>query len=163
MTSACRELQPLLSLHAAGALSPDEAAVVEAHLAGCPACRAEVARDAEVLGLAALPPIAEAEQAALADLPARTRRALRTRSARRLRARKLVTVLAIAAVALIALASPAFLRGRAPAIAGRAETAGWREPDVAALWSESAALTAAADPSQHGDDDALTVLEAQDD
>ena len=165
MTPACDAIQPLLTLRAAGALPPEEAAAVEAHLLACPACRAEAERDAEVLGLAALPPVALDEQAALADLPARTLRELRVRSARRLRARKALTVMAIAAVALLALASPALLRGRAPAGAGPTAAPAWHEPDLAALWDQSGVVYAAADTAQRGDaaDDTLAVLDADDD
>jgi anti-sigma factor RsiW len=162
---SCRDLQPLLSLRAAGALAPDEAGPVEAHLAGCPACRAEVERDAEVLGLAALPPLDEAERRALSDLPARTLAALRLRGARRARGRMLLAVTLAAAAVLVAIVSPAYLRNgpgpAAPQAAARADT--WQEPDMTALWDDSAELDTDTATAQRGgtiDDAALAALDA---
>jgi anti-sigma factor RsiW len=45
------ELQSLLGAYAIDAVEPDEALAVEAHLAGCPRCRAEVAELREVAAL----------------------------------------------------------------------------------------------------------------
>lgn len=69
--TACTDLDLLLPLHATGALEPAEASRVEDHLAACASCRAEAARDAEVLSLAKLPPPSEAERRAVADVPRR--------------------------------------------------------------------------------------------
>jgi len=70
--TACRDQDELLTLHAAGALEPEEEARVRAHLESCAACRAELEAHHEVLGLAALPPPSPREQAVLAALPRTT-------------------------------------------------------------------------------------------
>jgi anti-sigma factor RsiW len=157
---SCHALQPLLSLRAVGALAPDEAATVEAHLTGCPACRAEAERDAEVLGLAALPPISEPERAALSDLPARTLGALRRRAARRARVRAVLAGVLVAAAVLMAIAAP-FLRGPA---GSRKAPEPWSTPDVVALWNDSAVVDTAATALQgNDDDDTLAALDLADD
>ncbi|MBK9180941.1 MAG: anti-sigma factor [Acidimicrobiales bacterium] len=48
-----REIEDLLGAHALDAVDPDERAVVERHLAGCPRCRAEVVEYREVAALLA--------------------------------------------------------------------------------------------------------------
>lgn len=50
-----------VSLLAAGALEPREEAAVRAHLDGCPACRADLARAADALALLARDPVLTAE------------------------------------------------------------------------------------------------------
>ena len=58
MTASCAEIQPLLAAYALEALEPEERLRVEAHLAGCAACRAALAEYqavAEGLALAAPP------------------------------------------------------------------------------------------------------------
>ena len=62
--TACKDFDLLISLRAAGALEPAEATRLDAHLESCAACRAEADADAEVLGLAKLPPLTEAERRA---------------------------------------------------------------------------------------------------
>jgi hypothetical protein len=56
----CRELRPLVGAAVLGALEPDEAAAVRAHVAGCPSCAAEHARLAPLPGLLKLAAGAEA-------------------------------------------------------------------------------------------------------
>jgi anti-sigma factor RsiW len=56
----CRTLRPLIGAHVLGALEPDEAALVRAHVASCPACAAEHARLAPLPGLLTLAAGAEA-------------------------------------------------------------------------------------------------------
>jgi anti-sigma-K factor RskA len=88
------EMEELLSLYALGALDGDDLRAVEEHLAaGCPECRAELARlAAEIEGLAAsLPPVSPAEitrARLLAQLPPAEARQIsnaggRTRGAKR--------------------------------------------------------------------------------
>lgn len=175
MTAECRELEVALSLRAAGALDADETARLEAHLAACPACRAEAERTAELLDLARLPPPTLAEHRVISDLstsvaagmkpevaPARADSGLR--SARRLAAGILVAS-GIAAVAIVPLvfrqrrpppaATAAVETASAPASAPVAEAkqggeveqpeSGWQEPDLDTLWQDSAVVSAAWD------------------
>jgi predicted anti-sigma-YlaC factor YlaD len=116
---ACAEYHLGLSLHAAGALEPAEAAEVEAHLAACPACRAEAEADAGVLAAVRLPPVSEAERAAMRDVAALTvgeyRAAERERARARVRTRRAVIGgLAVAAAGLVAIAVPGLLKGASP-------------------------------------------------
>jgi anti-sigma factor RsiW len=137
----CRALEVLLSLRAAGALDPAETARVEAHLASCPACRAEAAAAAEALSLARLPPPSAAERGAVRDLPARTLAALRRADRRRGIARRALAALAgagVAAALAVAVIAPAVLR-KAPVVPAPAavEEAAWEEPDLDALWDDA--------------------------
>jgi anti-sigma factor RsiW len=54
--NACRQLDGLLAEYASGPVEPEEAARLEAHLAGCARCRAELAAYQETFALARLPP-----------------------------------------------------------------------------------------------------------
>ena len=165
MTAECRELEVALSLRAAGALDADEAARLEAHLAGCPACRAEVERTAELLDLARLPPPTLAEHRALSDLSVRVAAAMKPevapvragsglRSARRLAAGILVAS-GIAAVAIVPLVvrrqrpppaateevETASAPASAPAAEGKPGESGWQEPDLDTLWQDAAVVS----------------------
>jgi predicted anti-sigma-YlaC factor YlaD len=102
--SACRDQEELLTLHAAGALEPEDEARVRAHLESCAACRAEAEAQREVLGLAALPPPTVREQALLAALPRTTADAwLSTQLRQAARMRNAGALMAAAAVVLLAL------------------------------------------------------------
>jgi anti-sigma factor RsiW len=165
MTATCRALEPLLSLHASGALEPEEAARLDAHLEGCPACRAELAAARELLGLVQLPAPAAAETLLLADLPSRTLGELRRRERRRGLGRRLLVGGAVAAAILLALTAPAFLRTRTPQLtpaelqgaAAVATAAAWEEPDPGALWDDAGLVDVFSSTSQDGayDDAAL--------
>lgn len=162
MTRPCHELDLELSLRATGALEPGESARVEAHLAGCPACRAEAAQVEELLGLARLPPPSAQERRLLLDLPRHAVAAARAGQEKVLRlprgvrtGRRIATGVVVAA-ALIALAvAPALVRRRPPPPAPlpAAEPAeSWQEPDLDGLWRatdvlslESTAASGAAD------------------
>lgn len=165
MSLACRELEVALSLRAAGGLDAADRARLEAHLADCPACRAEAVRDEALLDLARLPPPTPLEHRALADLPARVAADLRPeaatlrapaslRAGRRLAAGLLVAV-GIAALALAPImihrqrppaAAPAGTHGTAAAGAPTAAAdAGWQEPDLDTLWQDAAVVSAAWD------------------
>jgi anti-sigma factor RsiW len=166
VTPACREIEVLLSLAAAGALEGAEAARVDAHLEGCPACRAEKDSLGSLLDLARLPPPSAAESLVLADLPARTLRDLRHRQRRGLVARRTLTGAAVAAAAVLALLAPALLRSHGPVLEARpaaevASAATWEEPDMTALWNASAVLDVS---SSDADDGSLSdaVLAAYD-
>jgi anti-sigma factor RsiW len=147
MTDACREVEVLLSLGAAGALEGADAARLEAHLQGCPACRAERDQLVELLGLARLPPPGAEESAMLADLSSPMLQALRRRERRGMVLRRALAGGAVAAAVALALLAPALLRSRGPslqpAVAGGAvqvASAAWEEPDMTTLWNESAVL-----------------------
>lgn len=161
MTRPCHELDLELSLRATGALEPGESARVEAHLAGCPACRAEAAQVEELLGLARLPPPSAQERRLLLDLPRHAVAAARAGQEKVLRlprgvrtGRRIATGVVVAA-ALIALAvAPALVRRRSPPSAPPAAAAAesWQEPDLDRLWQatdvlslESTAASGAAD------------------
>ncbi len=102
--AACQDQDELLTLFAAGALEPEEAARVREHLDTCAACRAEAEAHHEVLGLAALPPPSVREQAVVEALPRTTvgawRRAQVTQAARM---RTTGALMAAAAGALLVL------------------------------------------------------------
>jgi anti-sigma factor RsiW len=102
--TACRDQDELLTLHAAGALEPEEEARVRAHLESCAACRAELEAHHEVLGLAALPPPSPRAQAVLAALPRTTLSTWRrTQVQRAARMRTAGALLAAAAAVLFVL------------------------------------------------------------
>ncbi|BDG02798.1 zf-HC2 domain-containing protein [Anaeromyxobacter oryzae] len=140
MTAACADLQVLLSLRAAGALVPAEEALVAAHLADCAACRAEAARDADVLGLARLPEPSEGERRAVAAVPERVVAAVRRTEARRGAGKRVVAVVAAIAAVAVMVAAPAVLRKQPPELASAQVAATWTEPDVDGLWSETDVL-----------------------
>jgi Putative zinc-finger len=108
-TERCREWRESLGAHALGQLPEEERAALEAHLEGCPECRAELE---SLAGVAKLLPLADPEHlgaapqppAALGDRIAATIRSER-RSTRRRRLRLgLAASGATAAVAAAALA-----------------------------------------------------------
>lgn len=142
MSPACADLQVLLSLRAAGALEPAEEAIVERHLAGCPACSVEAARDAEVLGLARLPPVTEHERRAVADVPAALISSVRRSGARRFAWRRAAAVAGAIAAAAAIVAAPALLRPRPPEAPAKAAAAAatWQTPDLDQLWSDTEVL-----------------------
>jgi anti-sigma factor RsiW len=163
--TACKDFDLLLTLHATGALEPAEASRLEAHLAGCAACRAEAARDAEVLALAKLPPPSDAERRAVADreLPRRAASALHRADHRRAGWKRAAVGIAIAAAALFAVLSPGVLRrpSQVPAVPPTqvpAAALAWQEPDLDTLWSDSAVLDfGAAASGADGDATDLTL------
>jgi anti-sigma factor RsiW len=137
VTTACRDLEVLLSLRAAGALDPDEVGPVEAHLASCAACREQAALAGELVGLARLPQPGEPERRALADLPERTLRALNRREVRRGIGKRILVGAAVAAAAALAVVAPAIVRRAPPATPIEEAAAVWETPDPDALWEET--------------------------
>lgn len=114
--SACPHPDESLTLFAAGALEPEDAARVRAHLESCAACRSEVDASQEVLGLTALPPPSAREQAVLAALPRTTVGAWRRAQVQQAsRMRTTGALMAAAAVALLAL-GPVVLHRVTPAV-----------------------------------------------
>jgi len=144
--SDCRDLELLLSLQASGpgALAPDEALRLEAHLQGCAACRAESEAMAGVLAAAKLPPPSADEQArALRDLPGSLLETLHRRERRRGLARRALAGIAVAAAATLFVLAPAILQkdpAPAPAPAVAAAEAVWQEPDLDAIWEDTQVL-----------------------
>ncbi len=164
--NACREIEVLVSLRATGALEPEEALRVEAHLAECPACRAEAEAEARVLELAKLPPPGAAEERAMRDLTGRTLEALRRSERRRFVGRRLVAGIAVAAAAGIALLAPAALRRNTTIVPEppAAAQAAWEVPDVDTLWAYSGVIYENADEESTsvlmGGDEAAAVYSA---
>jgi anti-sigma factor RsiW len=154
--SACPEFDLLVSLHATNALSAEEAARLDAHLATCDACRAELDAVDEALSLARLPAPTAAEHRALAGLAERTIEAAHRSNRQRGLVRRVAFSVAVAASVAFAVVVP--LRGarHAPApdatapaaqreVVAQNETAGWQEPDLDTLWAESDVVDFSAD------------------
>lgn len=154
MKAPCSGFEPLLLDRAAGSLDAASAARLEAHLAGCEACRAEAAAVEAALAAARLPPPSEAERRALALAQAATLRHWRGAEGSR-RNRSLLqgfsAGLAVAAAVAVLVAAPGAYRRVRGARAGAAQNAvaetsaganqageSW-EPDLDADW-ELAAL-----------------------
>ena len=143
--TTCQELAPLLSLRATGALAPDEAARVEAHLHACAACRAEAAAEEDALNLAKLPPPSELERRATATLASDALARLRRTDARAAAWKRGGAAFAAAAALLLVVMAPAVLRkGPSSVVSGeggeRAVAASWEAPDLDTLWSDSDVL-----------------------
>jgi anti-sigma factor RsiW len=168
--TACKDFDLLLTLHAAGALDPADAARVEAHLATCAACRAEVAADADVLAAARLPPPTDAERRALADRPRRALAELHRTDRRRAGAKRIAAGIAVAAALLVAVLAPAVLQRTPdapsePAAAAVAAAPTWEEPDLDDVWDDAGVLeldagaAAASNADSAGSDAALAALD----
>jgi anti-sigma factor RsiW len=114
VTDGCRQLRPLLGAYVLGALAPEEAVAVRAHVAACPACAAEHASLAPLPGLLTLaagaeaamvePPPAALEERLLDAVAAQAPRRRRRPRRLRLALAGAVAALAVAAgtVALVA-------------------------------------------------------------
>jgi predicted anti-sigma-YlaC factor YlaD len=105
MSDACRDYRAALGAAALGGLEPAEQLALQAHLDGCPACRAEL-RD--LSSVAAALPLADPNRLALRPEPARDLGARvldrvayeRDRKQKRRRQRVLVAIAAVLAVVL---------------------------------------------------------------
>jgi anti-sigma factor RsiW len=158
--SACRDLEPLLAEQAAGALGPEDAARVEAHLADCASCRAEAAAYAEALGLARLPPLSDAERRAASDLPVRTLAALKRADRRRTAWKPFAAGVVAAAAAFAFLLAPAAFRRHVPAPQPVQEKVAWEAPDPDALWDDTVFLDEEDGSSSADNDTALAAFDA---
>lgn len=147
----CEEYEVLVSLRAAGALEPADAARLDAHLERCPACRAEAAAAAEALALAALPPPSEAERRALRDLPASTLDALHRAERRHGLGRRVLAGVAVAAAVVAFVLAPRALREQRPVAPASEMTATWEEPDLDALWDAAELVDLEASATDGGD------------
>lgn len=134
MNRSCPDFEPLLFDRVAGALDEEGARRLEAHLAGCLACRTEAAAIERTLSLTALPPPSSEEVAAVAaGAPGAVARWRADRSKRRFAGR---LALAVAASAAFALAVPWSLSYRHAPVPLPAETAvAWEAPDLDAVWA----------------------------
>lgn len=151
---ACPELELSLSLRAAGALSPEEAASVETHLARCPGCRADADAAAEVLELVRLPQPSAAELVAARRAAQRLGIEVRRVQRRRVAARW-AAVVAVAASLAVATQLPR--RGEAPS---RGEAlVPWQPPSVEELWRASAVLELQDDEQAAAVDDVLAGID----
>lgn len=149
--TACNDLELLLALRATGDLAADDAARLDEHLAACAACRAEAEKDAEVLRLAKLPPVTDAERRATAGLARDTLAELHRREGRASSWKRAAAAFAAAAAVLVAVLAPAMLGKRsayppagldateAAAAASATATSGW-EPDLDTIWSDTSIL-----------------------
>ncbi|MGE5132017.1 MAG: anti-sigma factor family protein [Gemmatimonadota bacterium] len=117
----CRQIRQSLGVYVLGAIEPAERAQVDAHLAGCPDCREELADLAGLPALLHRVPVAEARlladdgQRLQAPPPDELLHSLLDRVAGVRRARRWRTLVAAAAVAVLALGAGA---GGAAALSG---------------------------------------------
>jgi anti-sigma factor RsiW len=169
--NACPNFELLVSLRASGApdaLDAADAARLDAHLAACAACRAELEATAAVLAAARLQPPTDLERRAARDLPARTLEALHRRDRRRGADRRAVAVLAGVAVAAglaVAVIAPALFK-KTPSLAvtfadAEQQADAWQVPDMDTLWSDAQVvdLDASSESDATGTDAALAALE----
>jgi len=166
--TTCQDFDVLITLRATGDLSPDEAKRLELHLAACASCRAEAEADAAVLRQVALPPPADAERRATASLARTTLAAFQRRERRAGSWRRFGVGLAAAAAISFAVLAPALVgrRGAYPpapvagatasATGASGSTSSW-EPDLDAVWGDTAILDEDASSSSDGATDAAVA------
>jgi anti-sigma factor RsiW len=130
--TTCIDLDPLLAERASGELDPADAVRLDAHLATCDRCRAELAAYQQALGLARLPALSDAERQALVRLPAVVRADLQRAPIGKALGR-ILTLAAVAAAIVVVVANkvvlPAARRSAEPAQVA----ATWKSPDPDAL------------------------------
>jgi anti-sigma factor RsiW len=141
--TTCLDFESLIRDRLTGDLDEAGATRLDAHLAGCPACRAEANGLDEILSLAKLPPPSQKEMHTLEGVTEGVLRTFRFGERRRSVVRGMaVGVLVAAAVVVMALA-PALMRGPPSA-----ESNPWEVPDLDALWTVSSIV----DPDSLADD-----------
>jgi anti-sigma factor RsiW len=130
--SACADFEPRLAERATGPLDPADARELDAHLSGCVACRAELVAFQQAFDLARLPPPAEPEWRALADLPRQSLRELKRDRVGtpiwRAFAAGFAAAAAIAAVITASTQEPTYPPPPAPEPVASASSP-WRAPD----------------------------------
>ncbi|MFY0569601.1 zf-HC2 domain-containing protein [Archangium lansingense] len=151
--AACQDQDELLTLFAAGALEPEEAARVRAHLDTCAACRSEAEANHDVLGLAALPPPSVREQAVVAALPQTTVGAWRREQVQKAARMRTAGALMAAAAVVLLVMGPVVQRrtGTPPLPTAQVESTGASsEEDTLAMeqWALADPLTEALDLSE---------------
>ncbi|MCY1076168.1 anti-sigma factor family protein [Archangium lansingense] len=149
--AACQDQDELLTLFAAGALEPEEAARVRAHLDTCAACRSEAEANHDVLGLAALPQPSVREQAVVAALPQTTVSAWRREQVQKAaRMRTAGALMAAAAVVLLVMGPVVQHRTVTPPLPTAQVESTSSEEDTLALeqWALADPLTEALDLSE---------------
>jgi hypothetical protein len=112
--TACRELEVMVSLRAAGATDGEDARILDAHLATCERCRRDVASTSVALRLAKIPPPTQTERRAVVDLADRTLAAYERRNERRGIGRRVAVTAAVLAAFVIALVVPFTLTNPEP-------------------------------------------------
>jgi anti-sigma factor RsiW len=129
----CTQLDPLIAERASGSLDAGDAGRLDAHLAGCARCRAELAAWEETFGLARLPAPSDAERhAVVAHLPVRVRAELRRAPFAALAWRLLAIGFAAAAVVVV-VANKVVLPSASHRAGSTVTAAAWQEPDPDAL------------------------------
>ncbi|MDH2426952.1 zf-HC2 domain-containing protein [Sphaerisporangium sp. TRM90804] len=161
--TTCEDVRMSLGAHLMGALDAEESAQVEAHLAGCEACRAEYA---ELGGLTALlARVSEADIEQAASPPQAVLGRMIAASARRRRMNRLFLGLAASAAAVVVGGTAWLAGGTAPQSAQSAQSADapaaplLAERDGAAPAASSSARAAASTPpSGHRDATGDTLM-----
>jgi anti-sigma factor RsiW len=151
--SACQDYEELLTLHATGALEPEEEARVRAHLETCAACRSEAESTASLLGQVALPPLSPSAKEKLDALPQRVTAAWRREQLRKaLRTRTVGALMATAAVLMLMLA-PSILRHEQPRVPAPSASTSWETQSDFEQWASADPLTEMIDPGMSLDDE----------
>lgn len=134
--STCASFESLIAERAAGAIGPADAAMLDAHLAACDHCRAELAAYERALGLAKLPPPTDAERAALSHLPTRVRADLDRAPIGKFLGR-ILGLAAVAATIVVVIANKVVLPGaQRRQVEAAAVAAKWEVPDPDALFAK---------------------------
>ena len=120
---ACPDQEELLTLHAAGALEPEQEARLSTHLASCEACREEAESTARLLAEVALLPPSSAMREQLEALPQRALGAWRREQVRKAFRARTVGALLAAAAAVLVVVGPSLPRFGTPSPVAHARPA----------------------------------------
>jgi anti-sigma factor RsiW len=131
----CTDFDPLIAERAAGAGTPEDAAKLDAHLATCDRCRAELAAYEQALGLARLPAPTDAERQALSHLPTRVRADLEHAPLFKALGR-LLGLTAIAAAVVVLIANKVLIPSASRHGPEASAAATWEVPDPDALFAK---------------------------
>jgi anti-sigma factor RsiW len=133
--TTCSDFESLIRDRLTGDLDEAGAARLDAHLADCPACRAEADALADILALAKLPPPTQKEIQALGGVAESALHTFRFGERRRNLVRGLAVGIAVAAAVVVMALTPALMRGRSTT-----EPSLWQVPDLDALWAASSVV-----------------------